>query len=476
MNSTTIRIRLVLLLVVLSAAHSTHAEWTQICPLGQIQGFEKEYELATRFLGKDLTEDMRSVKVHIQVTNHDSKEYLYVQTTYRPQKSVKYNGESYLLGPRKGFRDTPLAHVTDYMNDNLFDSDASKFAKDHFVYFVDASVFGSSKFRNLSLLGVAKSNLVFPDGSIRETITLQDHDGATVPFYRVSEANHGWLFRRFALDEQSPSAALHRHLARAIPHLHIAMLVNNRKTSETFRKKIPANVRIDVDAQTLNRSTFVDLVRRCRDGLLVISAHLESNHVMIYSNDRQVFAISVSEVEAIAMEHSVDLLLVGCGSASVSPGVGIGGESTIQSTDVVDRLAAAVSTSCTYMEFLERLSSDTFRIVIPEILLNIGGRLSMSGDIYERVASADDREYSKRSLPVQMLLRSPDDGAFHPFLLLAVSIVIMIAVSLIFSTRGNATQDYVPPEQTLQRPATDWFVSPTGQAERRLPGRDEKPT
>lgn len=343
--------KLVILILLVSNFISVAFSQGVVCRKERIAGFYNEYNIGHAICG-ETTNSMADAKMYLTVSGDN----IYVHSNY---KVPGYENPTKLATSDilNSFEDLAANIFFDTYPSTSSMAEMKSMLKSNIEIILDPLLINDSKYGSLNFSNIKKLKVYCPDNEVRDAIKIQQKDGAIEIGVRY---NNQFSTRIKAQNLNFIFSEL-RNQKIDFKKLKIVNLVDNSSTkkilSENFLNKI-------LSFDFSSTETFKRTLLKNKGNRTVIIGHIEKgDFVTINSEGKEVFRISLDEIEAFQKENKLELILLGCNSASEGAGSGVIGK--FNSVDALKRLKAAEETN-NIEEFLDQLSSNTLHFVIDE--------------------------------------------------------------------------------------------------------------
>jgi hypothetical protein len=327
-----------------------------VCRLPRVEGFDNEYATGHTVCG-ETTDKMNNTKLYVTVKN----DYLYVQSNY--------------ITP--GFDNPTKLATTDQMNSideiamNIFFAEypteteifqMNTMLNNSIEVIIDPQVLNSSKYSSISFDKVGKVKFLCPDNEVRDAVKIKKGNGEfdfgikynNQVSTRIKDQNLNFIFLNLRSQKVD------------FKNLKVVNLVDNNATKEVLTSKF-AGKHIQFDFSS--KENFKKILLSNKGSRTVILGHIENGEfVTLDKSGNEIFRISISEIQTFQKENKLELILLGCNSAS--EGASSGALNKFNSVDALNRLETAKETQ-NVEEFLDSLSMGTIHFLVDETFFRI---------------------------------------------------------------------------------------------------------
>lgn len=233
------------------------------------------------------------------------------------------------------------------------------------TFTVEQRLFTHPRFKHLDFSNARNVKIIGTDGVVRPTRQMRlssdevhrfvQHDKLYV---RATEPNAAKVVRSFAAKPFRQN------------DVRVISMVTDRATNQKMTELIPETNRVSFDWSAANEMENVMAANRGRT--LIFIGHVENGSYIVLDANNSVVLLTIplSQLESMAKRHDVTLYALGCNSAG---NAGVGVADVFNTVEAVQGVSAALQTSGTHFQFVNRLSSPDLPLVIDDAIFEKAG-------------------------------------------------------------------------------------------------------
>lgn len=351
-----------------------------VCRLAIARCFEHEAEIGHIICGNN-TSNMFETKIYI--TSKDG--YLYAQSNYIvPGYDFEY--PSKLSSKNVMDLEKIMMNIFYAERPNEFEFEVAKSNMLNQVEFVvDPKIINDYKFSSTNFYSAQKLKFICPDDTYRDALILNKKKGDIEYLIRynknistrIYDQNLSYIFSNI------------QNSTFKSENIKILSLLENAATKRMLSK--------DFSDKTvtfkLNINDFKKELISNKGKQIIILGHIENdNFITLDKGGKEIFKISLEEINKFKKENNLSILLLGCNSGVTSGTTGV--LNKFVSTDVLKRLKIAI-TNNTIESFLNDLSDETLDFVLDQTFFT-AENISKSG-IEKNVERIDFDVFTKQT-------------------------------------------------------------------------------
>jgi hypothetical protein len=360
-------------LYLLCSSFLSFSQTDVVCRAERIAGYDAEYTTGKSVCGPN-TYGISEAKIYLTVKDGD----LYVHSNFitpgaeYPTKLAS-TGETTIenivmnliyAGPPSDFQ---YASMRSTLRSNI-------------EVILDPALLNSSKHGNMDFSGVRRLKIVCPDNEVREAITLRHSNGMNELCVKY---NDQISIKVKGQDLEYVFSSLRSQKVN-FKDLKIISLIDNRATANNLTSNFTDKT-IGFDFSTVEN--FKSLLLQNQKNRILILGHIEDGHFVTIGRDgTERFRISLVELEDFQKANKLELILLGCNSAT--EGATSGAANKFNSIDALNRLKTTQNTETTG-EFLDSLSFRTLHFVLGSSFFSRGGNVR---PYYDDIVTLDKGE------------------------------------------------------------------------------------
>jgi hypothetical protein len=376
-----------------------------VCRLPSIAGFDRAAAKAKKCL-KPNTTSVAQTTVFITVEN----EQLYLHSNYvtrgfkNPTKiatgetnmdlaNLAYN----LIGTEDSGGMTARAFMQSF---------------NEMTFIVDQRLFTHARYKHLDFNNARNVKIIGADGVIRPTRQMRLSNGDVHRFVK-----HDKLYVRAT--EPNASKVVKSFAAKPFRQsdVRVISMVTDHATNNKMAELIPEANRVSFNWSAANELETIMAANQKRT--LIFVGHVENDsYVVLDSSNRPLLTVSLRHLESMAKRHDITLYALGCNSGGNAP---VGPIDVFNTVEVVQGISAALQTSVTHFQFVNRLSSPDLPLVIDDAIferagaaeyahfVQAGNRLRLAITVYQSNDSLDTVTSGSRTVG-SILVSAPELG------------------------------------------------------------------
>lgn len=356
--------KLILALLLTASCLTQSFSQSVVCRKERIYGYDEEYSMGHSICGETTT-SMSKTKIYLTVTG----ENLYVHSNYitpefeYPTKFATSDEMNSIdeVAMNIFFADYPSETKISQMNSML---------RNNIEIIIDPKIINNSKYGKMNFTKTGQLKFICPDNEVRDAIKIQNNNGdfdLGIKYNnqfstRVKDQNLSFIFSEL------------RNQKIDFDKIKVINLVQNSSTKSVLNAKFSEKV---ISFDFSSKENFKSLLLSDRGKRIAIIGHIENgDFVTIDKAGKEIFRIPISEIETFQKENKLELIILGCNSAS--EGAGSGALNKFNSIDALNRLKTTEKTE-NIEQFLDSLSFGTLHFVIDETFFKPEPDVASSG-------------------------------------------------------------------------------------------------